>query len=89
MSEQEKKEFADLWKNPSQARKNGFSLLGKKFACKTIDDERLTGAGKDGGVVAYKSDEAITLGVMPEGRPFGLATIQIVGLGEYFKEKGY
>lgn len=43
----------------------------------------------EGLVVEYKSDEAITLGVVTKGQPQGLATIQIVGLGEYFKQNGY
>ncbi|KAI4212239.1 MAG: hypothetical protein LQ351_005109 [Letrouitia transgressa] len=88
VSQQEREAFAALWDQPAQARKNGFSLLGKRFACKTIDGERLTGAGSDGGVVAYRSEEAITVGIMEPGRAFGLATIQIVGLGEYFRENG-
>ncbi|KAI4164249.1 MAG: hypothetical protein LQ342_002214 [Letrouitia transgressa] len=121
VSQQEREAFAALWAQPAQARKNGFSLLGKRFACKTIDGERLTGAGvsavlafsvlscflgegekrrleqgltgflwqSEGGVVAYRSEEAITVGIMEPGRAFGLATIQIVGLGEYFRENGY
>lgn len=47
------------------------------------------GLQSEGLVVGYKSEEAITLGVVTKGQPQGLATIQIVGLGEYFKQNGY
>ncbi|KAL8844594.1 MAG: hypothetical protein Q9176_001106 [Flavoplaca citrina] len=89
MAMSERKELAGLWKDKAGSRKKGFSVLGKKYACKTIDDDLLVGAGSEGLVVGYKSDEAITLGVVTKGQPQGLATIQIVGLGEYFKQNGY
>ncbi|CAO1602941.1 MAG: hypothetical protein LQ349_005619 [Xanthoria aureola] len=85
----ERKGLASLWNNKALSRRNGFSVLGKKYTCKTIDDDNLVGAGSEGLVVGYKSEEAITLGVVTKGQPQGLATIQIVGLGEYFKQNGY
>ncbi|KAL8852245.1 MAG: hypothetical protein Q9221_002847 [Calogaya cf. arnoldii] len=84
----ERKELASLWNNKARARKNGFSVLGKKYTCKTIDDDNLVGTGSKGLVIGYKSDEAITL-VVTKGNPQRLACIQIVGLGEYFKQNGY
>ncbi|KAL8732220.1 MAG: hypothetical protein Q9166_002968 [cf. Caloplaca sp. 2 TL-2023] len=116
MSATERKGIAGLWKNKAMARKNGFTILGNKYTCKTIDDDNLVGAGvgfllsinigqmnkeikrkdadtmsiqSEGLVVGYKSDETITVGVVTKGQPQGLATIQIVGLGEYFKQSGY
>ncbi|KAL8898066.1 MAG: hypothetical protein Q9192_002270 [Flavoplaca navasiana] len=41
----ERQELAGLWKDKAGARKNGFLVLGKKYACKTIDDDFLVGAG--------------------------------------------
>ena len=41
----ERKELAGLWKDKAGARKTGLSVLGKKYACKTIDDDNLVGAG--------------------------------------------
>ncbi|KAL8917593.1 MAG: hypothetical protein Q9172_005777 [Xanthocarpia lactea] len=47
MPHSERKEIASLWKNKAMARKNGFSVLGKKYTCKTIDDDNLVGSGVD------------------------------------------
>ena len=45
MAMSERKELAGLWNDKAGSRKNGFSVLGKKYACKTIDDDLLVGAG--------------------------------------------
>ena len=45
MPTRERKGLASLWNNKGLSRRNGFSVLGKKYTCKTIDDDNLVGAG--------------------------------------------
>ncbi len=49
----------------------------KRTSQENADTNKLQSEGL---VVGYKSEGAITLGVVTKGEPQGLATIQIVGL---------
>lgn len=45
MPEDDRKGLASLWKNTASAKKNGLTLLGDQYMCKTNNDGNLVGAG--------------------------------------------
>ncbi|CAI2180231.1 8157_t:CDS:2 [Funneliformis geosporum] len=89
LSQEEISTLVEAFDNAEKIQANGLYVNGLKYFALFHDDVNIHGKKGGDGVVAYKTTQAVIIGVYKEGTAAGAANKVVGDLGDYLKGLSY